>query len=44
MSEALGGDTLFIEGADPYPHVEAPELFLAGVLPFLDDSLAREAA
>ena len=45
----LGGDTLFIEGAGHDP-VEAPELFLAGVLPFLGasssarDSIARKTA
>jgi pimeloyl-ACP methyl ester carboxylesterase len=35
VSEALGGSKILIEGAGHYPHVEAPEKFLAAVLPFL---------
>ncbi|MEE9382290.1 MAG: alpha/beta hydrolase [Nannocystaceae bacterium] len=40
VSRALGGDKLLIEGAGHYPHVEAPEPSLAGVLPFLSANSA----
>lgn len=35
VAQALGGRAHFVDGAGHYPHVEAPEDFLAAVLPFM---------
>lgn len=36
VAAALGGTTGFVEGAGHYPHVEAPDVVLELVLPFLE--------